>query len=127
MHSITASPHADQPRGPHSRIVMLASLITGPHLSISALTYRPSSSGVEATTLTPSCSSRCLVTGSFRAATVSAFILRMISGGVLIGAKIAYQDETSKPGTPDSAIGASCGIAGERFAVVTASPRSLSD
>ncbi|HMJ31713.1 MAG TPA: hypothetical protein VK512_23615, partial [Xanthobacteraceae bacterium] len=29
----------------------------------------------------------------------------MISGGVFAGAKSAYQDDTSKPGTPASAIG----------------------
>src|SRR6266545_3051557 len=39
--------------------------------------------------------------------------------------KNAYHEETSKPGTPASAIGGRCGTAGIRLAVVTARPRSL--
>ena len=42
----------------HSRMLMPASLITGPHLSISALRNAASSAGVEPTTTRPSCSSR---------------------------------------------------------------------
>src|SRR5215468_4842310 len=104
---------------------MPASLISGPHLSISALRMAASSSGVEPRTTTPRASSFCLVAGSVSAATVSACILRMISGGVFAGTKKAYQDETSKPGTPTSAIGGSSGAAGVRLAVVTARPRNL--
>src|SRR5262245_28687629 len=104
---------------------MPASLMTGPHLSISDLRKAPSSAGVEPTTVTPSPSSRDLITGSLRAATVSECIWRMIDGEVFAGAKNAYQDDTSKPGTPDSAIVGTSGIAVARLAVVTASPRSL--
>src|SRR5262249_40230557 len=68
--------------------------MTGAHLSISALRKAASAAGVEPTT-TPSCSSRSLVAGSLSAATVSACILRMISGGVLAGAKSAYQEDTA--------------------------------
>src|SRR5215203_3325371 len=113
-------------RPSHSLAVMPASLITGPHLSISRLRKVVNSAGDEATTTTPSCSSRCLVTGSVIAATVSAWSFAMISGGVLAGTKIAYQEDTSNPGTPNSASGAKSGAAGVRFAVVTPRPRSLS-
>src|SRR5262245_9831873 len=110
---------------PHSRILMPASLMTGPHLSISARRNVASSAGVEPTTTTPSCSSRSLVRGSVSAATISACIFRTTTGAVLAGANNAYQEETSKPGTPASAIGGRSGAAGVRLAVVTASPRSL--
>ena len=56
--------------------------------------------------------------------TVAALTLAMMSGGVLAGMNSAYQDDTSNPGTPDSAMVGSSGAVGKRFAVVTASPRS---
>src|SRR5262245_17388847 len=65
-----------------------------------------------------------LVAGSDNAVTVAACSLAMISGGVLAGTNNAYQDDTSKPGTPDSAMVGSSGAVGKRFSVVTASPRS---
>src|SRR5262249_11213394 len=95
----------DRPGGhsaSHSRTVMPASLMIGAHLSISARRKAPSSAGVEPATTTPSCSSRCFVAGSASAAAMSAWIFRMIAGAVLAGANKAYQDETSKPGTPAS-------------------------
>ena len=51
--------------------------------------------------------------------------LRTMSGGVFAGATIAYQAETLKPGTPASATVGMSGTSGDRFAVVTPSPRSL--
>src|SRR5262249_50075602 len=107
----------------HSLMVMPASLITGPHLSISRLRKAASSVGEEPATTTPSCCSLAFVAGSFPAVTVSACILAMISDGVRAGANNAYQEETSKPGTPTSAIGGMSGAAGVRCAVVTARPR----
>ena len=50
-----------------------------------------------------------------------------ISAGVLAGTRNAYQDETSKPGTPDSATVGNSGAVGKRLAVVTASPRNCPD
>src|SRR5262249_23099527 len=124
-HGVSPRVRSFDEKRPHSRMVMPASLMTGPHLSISVFRNVASSAGVELTTTTPSCSSRALVVGSFSAATVSAWIFAMTSGEVLAGAKNAYQEDTSKPGTPDSASGGRSGIAGVRLAVVTASPRSL--
>ena len=63
--------------------------------------------------------------GAATAAWVSALALRMMSGGVFAGAKSAYHEDTSNPGTPDSAMVGNSGIAGMRFALVTASARSL--
>src|SRR5215831_11832907 len=80
--------------------------------------------GVELSTTTPSGSNRALTAGSDNAVTVAAFSLAMISGGVLAGTNSAYQDDTSKAGTPDSAMVGSSGAVGKRFSVVTASPRS---
>jgi len=74
---------------------MLAALMTGAHRSISALRCVPSFSGVEPTTTTPSASSLALICGSASAATVSAYILWMSSGGVLAGTKNANHDEVS--------------------------------
>ena len=45
----------------------------------------------------------------------------MMSGGVFAGAKIAYQDDTSNPGTPDSASVGKSGRNAERFLPVVAS------
>ena len=45
--------------------------------------------------ITPSLSSRALIAGSRSTATVSAFILRTISGGVLAGTTKANQDDMS--------------------------------
>src|SRR5437016_4125139 len=103
---------------------MPAALIIGPHLSISDASSAPSPSGVELSTTTPSGSNRALTAGSDNAVTVAAFSLAMISGGVLAGTNSAYQDDTSNPGTPDSAMVGSSGAVGKRFGVVTASPRS---
>src|SRR5262249_32673876 len=80
--------------GDHSLTLMLAALMTGAHRSISALRCVPSCSGVEPTPTTPSASSLALACGA-SAATVSACILRMISGGVLAGTKKANHDEVS--------------------------------
>src|SRR5262245_49469295 len=99
------------PRGVgYSRMVIPASLITGPHLSISDLRWAASSAGVDPTTTTPSCcSSRSLVTGSASAATVSACILAMISGEVLAGGRKGDDEDASKPETATCAIGGRAG------------------
>src|SRR5262249_33824622 len=81
-------------------------------------------SGVELSITTPSGSNLALTAGSDKALTVAAFSLAMISGGVLAGTNSPYQDDTSKPGTPDSAIVGRSGKVGKRFSVVTASPGS---
>src|ERR1043166_5327208 len=109
----------------HSRMLIPASLMTGPHLSISDLMWRASSSGVEPTRAAPSGSSRSFTGGWASAATMSACILAMIGAGVLAGKKKANHDETSKPGTPASAMVGRSGPAGTRFLVVTANPRAL--
>ena len=48
----------------------------------------------------------------------------MISFGVFTGTKKPNQLETSKPGTPDSAIVGRSGTIATRFCVVTASART---
>src|SRR5262249_8782576 len=112
------------PARPQSRMLMPASLITGPHLSISDLKNCPSSVGVEPITNKPSCSSRALIVGSASAPAVSAYIFRTIAGGVLTGTKKAYHPETSKPVSPVSASVGKSGAADVRLAVVTASARN---
>ena len=96
---------------------MPASLMTGPHLSISAIQERRELRRRRAHHHDAELLEPLLGHGIGQsAATVSACILPTISGGVLAGAKSAYQDDTSKPGTPASAIGGSSGAAGERLA-----------
>src|SRR5258706_11115920 len=96
----------------------------GPHLSISDRSSAASPWGVELSTTTPSGSNRALTAGSDNAATVAAFSLAMISGGGLAGTNSANQEDTSNPGTPDSAMVGRSRAVGQRFRVVTASPRS---
>src|SRR4029450_4631473 len=79
----------------YSLTLMLAALMTGPHLSISSLRWVASAAGVEPIITTPSASSLVWTAGSAITATVSAWILRTISGGVLAGTKNANQDEVS--------------------------------
>src|SRR5688572_31442209 len=104
--------------------LMPAALITGPHVSISDFNNAPSASGVELSTTTPSKSNLARTSGSDSAVTVARLTLAMMSGGVLAGMNSAYHDDTSNPGTPDSAMVGSSGAVGNRRAVVTASPRS---
>src|SRR6516164_11347180 len=105
-------------------MLMPASLISGPQLSISDLRNCPSSAGVEPITNKPSCSRRPLIVGSASAAAVSAYIFCTIAGGVLAGTKKAYHPETSKPVSPASASVGNSGAAGVRLLVVTASARN---
>ena len=109
---------------PYSSDLMPAALMTGPQRSISDLSSRASSAGVEPTTATPAFSMAPITAGSRRIATVSAESLFTISDGVLAGAKNAYQADTSKPGTPDSATVGNSNAVGKRLAEVTASPRT---
>src|SRR5262249_60582037 len=88
----------------------------GPHLSISDLRKAASSCGVEPTSVAPSRSSRSFTIEWPSAATTSALIFLMMAGGVLAGTKKANQGETSKPGTPASAMVGRSGAAGTRFA-----------
>src|SRR5262249_40499529 len=99
---------------PYSSDLMPAALMTGPQRSISDLSSRASSAGVEPTTPTPAFSMAAITAGSRRIMTVSALSLFTISGGVLAGAKNAYQADTSKPGTPDSATVGNSGAVGKR-------------
>src|SRR5260221_7446715 len=96
----------------------------GPHSATSARALAASSSGVEPAAATPSGSNLAFTAGSASIATASAFIRFTISGGVLAGTYSAYHDATSKPGTPDSAMVGISGAPANRFAVVTASPRT---
>src|SRR5690349_11756454 len=107
---------------PYSSDLMPAALMTGPQRSISDLSSRASSAGVEPTTATPAFSMAAITAGSRRIVTVSAFSLFTISGGVLAGAKNAYQAATSKFGTPASATVGNSSAVGKRLADVTANP-----
>src|SRR5262249_54476218 len=109
---------------PYSSDLMPAALMTGPQRSISDLSIRPSSAGVEPTTATPAFSIAAITAGSRRMAIVSAESLFTISGGVLAGAKTAHEAAPSKPGTPDSATVGNSSAVGKRLAEVTASPRT---
>src|SRR4029079_436311 len=97
---------------------------TGPHVSISDFNSAPSASGVGLSTIRPSGSNLARTSGADSALTVAALIFATMSAGVCAGMSSAYQDDTSYPGTPDSAIVGSSGAVGYRCAVVTASPRS---
>src|SRR5262245_43328289 len=99
-------------------MLMPAALMIGPHLSISNRSRAPSSSCVELCTTTPSGSNLARTAGSDNAVTVAALTLVMMSGGVFAGMNNEYHDETSKPGTPDSAIVGMSGAVGKRCAVV---------
>src|SRR6478752_4976302 len=105
--------------------LIFASRITGPHLSVSDFRKAASCAGVEPLGLAPSSSNRDLTGGCTSAALVSALILATTSGGVLAGTKKPNQENTSKPGTPDSAMVGISGTAATRSLVVTASPRKL--
>src|SRR6185369_1338777 len=107
--------------------LILASRITGPHLSISDFRKAASSPGVVPRGVAPRSSKRDLTLGCARAALVSALSLAMISGGVFTGTKKPNQLETSKPGTPDSAIVGISGTTATRSLVVTASARTAPD
>src|SRR6185295_19835052 len=84
--------------------LIFASRITGPHLSISDFRKAASSAGVEPFGLAPSSSKRDFTGAWTSAALVTALILAMTSCGVFAGTKKPNQENTSKPGTPDSAI-----------------------
>src|SRR6478752_5300356 len=105
--------------------LILASRITGPHLSISDFRKLASSAGVEPFGVAPSSSNRDLTGGWASAALVSALIFAMTLGGVLAGTKKPNHDDTSKPGTPASAIVGRSGTTEMRSLVVTASARTL--
>src|SRR6202171_6844772 len=101
--------------------------MTGPHLSISDFRKAASSAGVEPFGVAPSSSNRDLIDACASAALVSALILATISCGVFAGTKNPNHENTSKPGTPDSAMVGISGTAATRSLVVTASPRKLPD
>src|ERR1700686_3463664 len=117
---------APQFRGQFSTLI-LASRMTGPHLSISDLRKAASSAGVEPFGLAPSSSNRDFTDAWTSAALVSTLILAMTSFDVFAGTKKPNHENTSKPGTPDSAMVGISGAAATRSLVVTASPRKLPD
>ena len=67
----------------------------------------------------------CVTSGSLKIARTSLFRSATISGGVPAGATIICQAADSKPAMPASCMVGTSGVAGERFAVDTASARSL--
>src|SRR5262245_46886289 len=77
----------------YSLTLMLAALMTGPHLAISSLRCAPSASGVEPIGIRPRLSSLAFTAGSASVAALSVYILWMISGGVLAGMKKANHDD----------------------------------
>src|SRR6266516_4891083 len=117
---------APRPRFRHQlSTLILASRMTGPHLSISDFRKAASSAGVEPFGVAPSSSNRDLTGAWASAALVSALILAMTSCGVLAGTKKPNHENTSKPGKPDSAMVGRSGTTATRSLVVTASPRKL--
>src|SRR5258705_39601 len=85
----------------------------------------PPADGVEPFGVVPTSSNRDLTGGWASAALVSALIFAMTLGGVLAGTKKPNHDDTSKPGTPASAIVGRSGTTEMRSLVVTASARTL--
>jgi hypothetical protein len=81
--------------------------------------------GVPAPGSAPSWAKRALTSGCTRIRPTSACIFSRTAGGVFAGASSTNQAEKSYPGTPDSAIVGNSGASAERFAVLTASARSL--
>src|SRR5262245_43565284 len=91
---------------------MPSSLMTGPHLSSSDLRSAVNSADVELPAIVLMSANRCFVCGWAIAAIASVHTFPTISAGVLSGKKSAYQEDTSNPGTPDSAI---LGMSGRRL------------
>src|SRR5262245_24574293 len=107
----------------HSGLIP-ASLMIGPHISVSDASRAASSAGVDAVTGAPMASYLSLTEGCSSAATASARILVAISFGVFACTNNPHQGDTSNPGI-DSAIAGISGAAGERFGEVTAMPRMV--
>src|ERR1700736_4420830 len=114
---------APQFRGQFSTLI-LASRMTGRHLSISDLRKAARSARVEPFGLAPSSSNRDFTDAWTSAALVSTLILAMTSFDVFAGTKKPNHENTSKPGTPDSAMVGISGTTATRSLVVTASARS---
>src|SRR5581483_10012538 len=83
---------------PQLSSLICASLITGPHLSVSDFRKEANSASVEPFGTAPSSSKRVFTGGCSSAALVSALSLAMISFGVFFGTKKPNHDTTSKPG-----------------------------
>src|ERR1700676_4427401 len=115
---------APQFRGQFSTL-FLASRRPWPHFSISDLRKAESWAGVEPFGLAPSSSNRDFTDAWTSAALVSTLILAMTSFDVFAGTKKPNHENTSKPGTPDSAMVGISGTTATRSLVVTASPRRL--
>src|SRR5262245_24470482 len=107
----------------HSGLIP-ASLMIGPHISVSDASRAASSAGVDTVTGAPMASYLSLTEGCSSAATASARILVAISFGVFACTNNPHQGDTSNPGI-DSAIAGISGAAGERFGEVTAMPRMV--
>src|SRR5512134_1845149 len=83
------APGRPRPAGIQSMVAPEA-LTTGAHFAISALIRAPNFSGEPATSADPISASRCLMSGSRSALTISAFSLSTIGFGVLPGATTPY-------------------------------------
>src|SRR6188768_1240459 len=74
------------------------------------------------------CDENCFeICGSFTVELTASAILSITARGVPVGTKNANQPETSKSGTPDSAIVGTSGSEGTRERVETAMARSFPD
>src|SRR5206468_2484547 len=91
----------------HSGGLMLAALMIGHHLSISALWKAPSASGVCSSGFAitcPSSMSRCRTAASARVSITAASSLATTSLGVPLGAHSPFQNEMYMPDTPTSSM-----------------------
>src|SRR3569833_2127997 len=100
---------------------MLAALMIGPHLSISACVKALRSFGVPPAGCAPTLARNSLVAGSCSQSLVAALSLVTTSGGTLAGARSAYQTLASKPGMPDSDTVGTSGSIDQRVAEAIAS------
>src|SRR5262249_45760526 len=104
--------------------LMPANLITLAHFSVSSAMNFPNSGGVIGIGTPPRSASRALSLGSLRTALISLLSFSTISAGVSFGTPTPCHELASSTGTKSPTVGRS-GSASERFAVFTASARSL--
>ena len=101
----------------------LAALITAAHLVISCFSQMRNSSGEFPTASAPSGASRSFSSGDSIARVASRLRTFTMPGGVPDGAKKPCHADVSKSLIPASIMVGSSGVAGERFAPVTAIAR----
>ena len=104
---------------------ILASRITRPIRSYSALMCTANASGVVPPGITASLIKRSLMSLDLTAATISLFKRSLMARGVCAGATMPYHDPASNPGSPASATVGTLASAAERVAPVMAIARSL--